>query len=258
MTGTLIKTENKFNGQVTEIRLNQPPANILNAKMMAEISHQISDDENNPHKKLIIISAEGKHFSYGASVEEHTPEKVQDMLPAFHKLIGKILSSPLPTLAQVSGLCLGGSFEFVLACSFLFAEARAKFAFPEIQLGVFPPVAAALLPALGHTGLATKMILTGNQISAEELFRNGLVHTLIENGPLDATVSSFIEEHILPKSASSLRMAHKAARMTVSQHYEKFIKDLEKFYLQDLMSTDDAVEGIRSFLDKRLPRWKDR
>lgn len=251
-----IQNEEKFDGQVTCIKLNTPPANILTAAMMKELAFQLDQEISHPHKKLIVLSGAGKHFSFGASVEEHTKDKVAHMLPVFHSLIGKIIHSNVPTLAQVSGQCLGGGFELALSCSFIFADGTAKMGVPEIQLGVFPPVAAALLPILSNFSLTSQMILTGEKRNAEELYQTGVVtHHVKED--LEGAVMRFVEEQILPKSASSLRMAHRAARMILAKQYQDSIQELETLYLKDLMATHDAKEGIESFLEKRKPKWKD-
>lgn len=253
----LIKVEEKKDGQITEITLGPAPANILSAKMMSEISTQLKNDERNPHKKLIIFSGEGKHFCFGASVEEHTAAQVTDMLPQFHSFIGNILHCPIPTLAKVTGLCLGGGFEMILACNFVFTDETAKFAVPEIQLAVFPPVAAILLPFRCGDVVTSQIVLTGEQSKAEELVQFGLVNHVCSQGKLDDVVNDFFQQQLHPKSASSLRMANKASRMSVCEHFDTLIPKLERLYLKDLMSTKDANEGIQSFLEKRSPQWKD-
>jgi cyclohexa-1,5-dienecarbonyl-CoA hydratase len=243
-------------GAVCEIVLNTPPANILTAKMMAEIDAQLTLEIANTARKLIVFSGEGKHFSFGASVEEHTADKVGDMLPAFHSLMGNILAHPVPTMARVSGQCLGGGFELALVCSFIMADEGAKFAVPEIQLGVFPPVAALLIPRIAGSLLAADMVLTGSAKTATELKQAGLVTKLSTKGELDSDIEAFIEKQILPKSASSLRFAHSATRMDLSTFYNENIGALEALYLNELMSSTDANEGIGAFIEKRQVEWK--
>jgi cyclohexa-1,5-dienecarbonyl-CoA hydratase len=250
-----IKTREKFDGEVIEVTLDAPPANILNARMMGEISDLLQQYRDNPKLKLIIFRGEGENFCFGASVEEHAADKVGSMLPQFHNLIGEILEYPVATLAQVRGFCLGGGFELALACSFIAADDKAKFAVPEIQLGVFPPVAAALLPCLTSGSLAARMVLTGARLKAVELKAAGLTMIIAENADIEAAVDSFIEKEIRQLSASSLRIAQRACRMSIVQQYRRLIGDLEKLYLGELMSTPDANEGIQSFLEKRRPVW---
>ncbi len=256
MSYKCIKVEERNGGEVTEIVLGPPPANILTSAMMEEISAQMREDEKNPDKKLIVFTGEGKHFSFGASVEEHKPENVGDMLPKFHAFIGDVITCPVPTLAAVRGLCLGGAFELVLACDLVFAEEGAQFAVPEIQLGVFPPVASVLLPAKCGGAFASQVILTGDRFNAGTLHDRGLVNHIAESGKIKEAVSSFFEKQIHPKSASSLRITKSASSMVLADEYRNYIGRLESLYLKDLMSTADAVEGITAFLEKRKPGWK--
>lgn len=253
-----IQVGTKFDGQVGEASLAAPPANILTAKMMAELAAWLAAEARERRRKLLVVSGQGKHFSYGASVEEHLPERVGTMLPAFHRLIDDTLACPVPVLARVSGLCLGGGFELALACGLLFADETAKFGVPEIQLGVFPPVAAALLPSRCGGALATRLILTGEKVAARELLAAGLVSLVAPEGRLDADLSAFVERQILPTSASSIRLAHRAAKMEVLERYRALIPRLESLYLGELMATRDAAEGIRAFVEKRAPSWSDR
>lgn len=252
----LIKLIDTFDGQVTEITLGPPPANILSETAMNEISDAVLNLGKVQNKKLLVFKGEGKHFCFGASVEEHLPKQVGSMLPKFHKFIAGILSCEIPTLARVTGRCLGGGFELALACNFIFAEKAAIFAVPEIQLGVFPPVACVLLPLRGGDAIASQLILTGENSQSQSLFDRGVVNTVTEDGDLDAVLGKFVEKNIVPKSASSLRIANRAARMLTLNKYQEFIGKLESLYLDELMSTNDGVLGITSFLEKKSPQWQ--
>lgn len=258
MSYELITVERQHDGQVTSIVIGPAPANIVSAKAIDELSAEItahgSDDRRDT--KLVVISGEGKHFSFGASVEEHKPDQVGDMLPRLHKMIGELLECPVPTLARVSGLCLGGGFEVVMACSMIICDKTAQFGVPEIQLGVFPPVGSVLLPKLIAANEAARLISTGDKLGADDAHRLGLVSTVAAEGALDDAVREFIEKQILPKSASSIRFACRAARADLVRYYRDNIGAAEKLYLDELMSTADAVEGIQSFLEKRKPGWK--
>lgn len=248
-----------YDGQVTEVTIGPAPANIVSAKVIDELTVEIKDHASSAERrgtKLIVITGEGKHFSYGASVEEHKADMVGDMLPRLHQLIAHILECDVPTLARVPGLCLGGGFEVAMACSMIFCDKTAQFAVPEIQLGVFPPVASVLLPRLIAANEATRLILTGDKCKADDAFRLGLVNVVAEEGALEETTNKYIEKRFLPKSASSLRLACRAARADIARHFRENIPATEKLYLDDLMSTADAVEGIQSFLEKRPPEWK--
>jgi cyclohexa-1,5-dienecarbonyl-CoA hydratase len=258
MTYQTLDIEEEYNGQVAVITLNDPPANILTAAMMAEIRTFLKDDASNQDRKMLIFKGAGDHFCFGASVEEHTAEQVDNMLPGFHVMIGDILAHPVPTLAQVSGFCLGGGFELAVACGLIFAGEKSKYAVPEIQLGVFPPVAAALLPFLANGVTASHMLLTGAKLSAEQMKDCGIVNEVIPAAELDQYVADYIEKNILPRSASSLRFANRAVRMSVNSLYRQHICDLERLYLDELMKSHDANEGINAFLAKRPAEWKNR
>jgi cyclohexa-1,5-dienecarbonyl-CoA hydratase len=257
MSYELIKVSETHDGQVTDIVLGPPPGNIVSAALMKEVSDQIEESNEDKKKKAIVISGEGKHFSFGAAVEEHTPDRINDMLPAFHDMIGRVLNSSVPTVAKVRGVCLGGGFELALACSMIFCEEGAAFGVPEIQLGVFPPPASILLPYKCSESAARRIVLTGDKIGADEAFRLGIVEDVAARGALDDHLSSFLEKHILPRSASSLRLANTAAKTAISAFYGDNIGRVENLYLKELMFTADAIEGIQSFIDKRPAEWKD-
>ncbi len=260
MAHEVINVNYLHDGQVVEIVLGPGPGNIVTARLIQEISTEIGiltdGSPDNRSRKLIVFTGEGEHFSYGASVEEHKAESVGEMLPQFHRLIGEILECDIPTLAKVSGLCLGGGFELALSCAMIFSAGDAKFGVPEIQLGVFPPVASVLLPHKMAESAASQMILTGAKVSAGELHRLGVVHAA--TGSIDDSVEQFIQKQILPKSESSLRFACRAARAGIRRHYRENIAEVERLYLDQLMATADAREGIDAFLEKRSPKWTDK
>ncbi len=244
-------------GQVLEVALHAPKANILDAAMMAELRAVLAAERAPSKRKAIVLGGSGAHFCYGASVPEHEASQVGAMLPQFHALIDDLLSHPLPVLARVSGFCLGGGFELALACSLIFADDSARFAVPEIQLGVFPPVAAVLLPQLGAGALATRLVLSGETVDAAELDRRGLLAARTATGELAGTLDAWIAQHLLPRSAASLRLAHRAVRAPLLAHYRQHIGAAERLYLDELMATHDANEGIAAFLAKRAPVWTD-
>jgi len=254
-----IAVKELHDGQVVEIALGPSPANIVTTALMEEVSSEIKrlSEAENGRVKLIVLTGQGKHFSYGASVEEHQPADVGRMLPAFHSIIGQVLDCDIPTMAKVSGLCLGGGFELALACTFIVAAERAKFGTPEIKLGVFPPAATALLRCKVGDARLCEIVITGESYPAAELHSMGIVNRVADGDTLDDEVAAFIETHFLPRSASSLRIASRASRTPIRRYYHENIGDLEQLYLDTLMSTKDAVEGIAAFLEKRPPEWVD-
>jgi cyclohexa-1,5-dienecarbonyl-CoA hydratase len=207
------------------------------------------------HLKAIVIEGEGPHFSFGASVEEHLPGKFEPMLRGFHGLFDQMLESSVMTLAAVRGQCLGGGLELAGFCHRVFASADAKLGQPEIVLGVFAPVASvALIERVGR-GCAEDLCLSGRSITAEEAARIGLVDE-IATDPAEAALA-YAREHLLPRSASSLRLAVRAARAGFAERFRKDLADVERLYIETLMSTSDAVEGLEAFLEKRSPSWSD-
>lgn len=256
MSESLLSCTERFDGQVLEVALDDAPANILSARMMAQLRELLAAERAVSARKALVLTGSGEHFCYGASVPEHQADQVGDMLPAFHALIDELLDHPVPTIARVRGRCLGGGFELALGCSLIFADDSARFAVPEIQLGVFPPVAAVLLPHLAGAALAPRMVLGAATLDAAELDRFGLVAGGVGADDLDAVVDEWIGKRLLPLSASSLRHAHRAVRAATLAHYRARIGEAERLYLDELMGTHDANEGIEAFMNKRAPNWR--
>jgi len=253
-----IKVETRFDGRVTEILLGPPPANIVTGALMEELQAEIlrHSQPECAGVKAIVLSGQGEHFSYGASVAEHRAEQIRYVLPRFHRLVQALLDCPVPTIARVRGRCLGGGFELAISCSIVFAAADAEFAVPEIKLGVFPPVASVVLPFIATQSAASEIALSGETCSAADMNWFGVVGRVAE-GDLVEAVDEFIEKNLLPKSASSLRFATRAVMEPLAGHFRDHIPAAERLYLDGLMASADAVEGIESFLEKRKPTWRD-
>lgn len=246
----------KYSGQVAEIILNDGKGNILDSIMMHELNQLFTDFKKNPDIKIITIEGAGKNFSFGASVEEHTKDQVAEMLKSFHKLFYNIADMSIPTLAKISGQCLGGGNELALICNFLFADKTAFLGQPEIMLGVFAPPASVILPLKIGTARAEELLITGNIIPAEKAFDIGLLNGVFEDKEtMSKSVDEWIEKFILKKSALSLRYAVKAARAMFNQVLSEKLAELERLFLEELMETHDANEGINSFMEKRKPIW---
>jgi cyclohexa-1,5-dienecarbonyl-CoA hydratase len=238
--------------------LFHPKGNIITAEMVAALTQALEPLSHDEHLKLITIEGAGPDFSFGASVPEHAPGQIERVLPEMHALVYALLDVPIPTAAIVRGRCLGGGFELALACDFIFAEASATFGLPEIALGVFPPAASALLPARIGAARATSAILTGVPRPAPDWFAAGLLEAVVPAGDLAIAVDRWFAGTLQPRSASALRHATQAARLSLVRHVSAVLPDLQRLYLADLMSTHDAAEGIAAFLEKREPRWTDR
>jgi cyclohexa-1,5-dienecarbonyl-CoA hydratase len=237
--------------------LFHPKGNIITAEMIAALTQALGTVAENPHLKLVTIEGAGADFSFGASIPEHAPSDIGRVLPEAHALIYALLDLPVATAALVRGRCLGGGFEIALACDFIFAEASAAFGLPEIALGVFPPAASALLPPRIGTARATSAIVTGRCAPAAAWLEAGLLEALVPDGTLHRAVDAWFDAHLAGASAVALRHATAAARLSLQAHVRGVLPALERLYLQDLMRTADAVEGVAAFLEKRPPRWSD-
>lgn len=242
---------------VATLTLADGKGNILDKIMMQEILSAFDEFERIQSLKLIVIEGEGKHFSFGASVEEHKKEAAAQMLQTFHSLFFKMADMAIPMLAKISGQCLGGGLEFALGCHFIFTDSSAWLGQPEIVLGVFAPPASVMLPLKIGQARAEEMLLTGSSIPATKAQSWGLLNEVFETREeMDSETEAWIAKHILPKSASSLRYAVRAARNSFNEHLRDQLKQLETLYLGSLMETHDANEGIASFIQKRPPDWK--
>jgi cyclohexa-1,5-dienecarbonyl-CoA hydratase len=242
-------------GRLLRLRLDRPKANVLDAALVGALEDGFVRHASAAELRGVLIDASGAHFSFGASINEHLPDRCAAMLAGFHRLILRLFASPVPVLAAIRGQCLGGGLELASAGHLLFAAPDAKFGQPEIQIGVFAPAASCLLPERVGLAAAEDLLLSGRSIGAEEASRMGLV-TEIADDP-EAAALGYFDRHLAPKSASSLRFATRAARQGTIERVSAKLAAIETVYLQDLMATQDAVEGLSAFIEKRPARWKD-
>jgi len=254
-----IKFEEHFDGQVYRIILSSPKGNVLDSVMMGEISNVFSRARENRHLKIMVFEGEGKHFCFGASVEEHRKERAPAMLEQFHGLFYSMIDLGVPTASIVRGQCLGGGMELAIYCDFVFAESTAVFGQPEIKLGVLPPPASIILPLKAGQRCADRLVLTGESIYAKTALELGIATFLIPEGKEGwEFVKDWLRDNIIPKSASSLRYARACERMYFHDAIKKFLPMIQEMYLKKLMESHDANEGINAFLEKRPPVFEDK
>jgi cyclohexa-1,5-dienecarbonyl-CoA hydratase len=206
--------------------------------------------------KLLVFEGAGANFSFGASIDEHLPEPMTKLLPSFHALFDELEAIEVPTAAVVRGQCLGGGMELAATCGRVICEPGAQFGLPEVKLGVFPPVAALLLPWRTGGARATDLILGGESVDAETAVTLGIADRCVPDA--EAELQRWFEAELAPRSAIALRFAWRAARRTIRRALSDELPEIERMYLKDLMSYADPEEGIRSFLEKRPPVWKHR
>lgn len=252
-----IKVEYTHEQSVARVILDDGKGNILDSIMMNDLHELFKTLKGNNNIKLITFEGAGKHFSFGASVEEHTKERAAGMLASFHQLFYEIIDLSIPTMAKISGQCLGGGLELALICNFLYADSSAKIGQPEIMLGVYAPPASIILPLKIGNAKAEDLLLTGKTITAEEGKAIGLLNEVFEDKEaMETALNEWINTNISDRSASSLRYAVKVARKTFNQTVKDELPKIEQIYLKELMETHDANEGINSFIEKRKPVWK--
>jgi cyclohexa-1,5-dienecarbonyl-CoA hydratase len=246
----------ELGGKLLRLRLARPKANVLDAAMIAALDAALDGHLDRNDLVGVLIDAEGPNFSFGASVEEHLPGNCAAMLRSFHSLLLRMIECPVPVLAAVRGQCLGGGLELALGGTLIFAAPDAKFGQPEIKLGVIAPAASCLLPERIGRAQAEDMLLSGRSVSADEAHAFGFV-TAISADP-EGVALAWFEQHLADKSGAALRHAVRAARGDFVERIRARIARIEELYLDDLMSTRDAVEGLDAFLAKRPARWEHR
>ncbi|HEX9885218.1 MAG TPA: enoyl-CoA hydratase-related protein, partial [Longimicrobiales bacterium] len=205
---------------------------------------------------LLVLGAEGENFSAGASVEEHLPPDYKAMIPEFMETVLQLLHFPIPVVAAVQGRCLGGGFELAMAADIVLAAESAVLGVPEIKLGVLPPAACAHLPFLTSRGEAAVLVFSGTAIDPHSAQRAGLVWRVVADGNLEGEALALAEK-IARHSSASLRMTKKALR-AATPGVDDAMKKAADIYTKELMATEDAVEGLRAFIEKRPPTWRDR
>jgi cyclohexa-1,5-dienecarbonyl-CoA hydratase len=250
------RTALEMQAPVARLTLHQPPLNIIDIRMMEELTVALAEIESNPNIAIVVISG-STNFSVGVDVAAHTPDKIQEMLSKFHGVILKLVNSKKVTIAAVLGHCLGGGAELAMVCDLVYTSESSIWGFPEIKLGCYPPVAATALAALVGQKHAADLILTGRTINGKEAAAMGLANRAVPNDDVDGAVGQALD-YLQKLSPAALAVTKKAMYAWDSIHFDKGLARAEKIYLEDLMRTVDVEEGVTAFLEKRTPAWKGR
>jgi cyclohexa-1,5-dienecarbonyl-CoA hydratase len=239
---------------VARLVLRNPPLNVIDIPMMVELAQALGEIEARSDVTVVVLRGDGRAFSAGVDVAAHTPDKVDGMLAKFHAVIRALVASKKVTVAAVHGHCLGGGAELAMVCDIAYTTASAQWGFPEIKLACYPPVACTALAALVGQKRAAELILTGRMISGLEAAEIGLANRAVPDEELAGVVDQTVKD-LLKLSPAALAVTKKAIYAWDAMHFDKGLARAEKIYLEELMKTTDAQEGIRAFMEKRPPNW---
>jgi cyclohexa-1,5-dienecarbonyl-CoA hydratase len=237
---------------VARVALNNPPLNVIDIPMMDELRAALEQIEVRSEINMIVFAGSESVFSSGVDIAAHTPDKVRDMLTAFHSVIRSVVGSRKLTVASVRRHCLGGGAELAMMCDVVYASPGSVWGFPEIKLACYPPVATVALPAIVGQKLAADLILTGRTLNGQEALEAGLVNGLADD---PETLVTECVQRVSQLSSVAIALAKKAFYAWDAIHFDKGLARAEQIYFDELMKTADAQEGIAAFMERRRPKW---
>jgi cyclohexa-1,5-dienecarbonyl-CoA hydratase len=251
----IVRTERR--PPLLQITIDRPPLNIFDVETMRSLRETLNEALVDSAVRLVEIHGGEKVFSAGVEIRDHFPERAPAMLREFHALIRAVLYAPVPVIAVVRGFCLGGGMELALAADFIVAAEDASFGQPEVTVGCFAPAASVLLPQLVPEKKALELLLTGDTISGKEAAQLGLVNRVAPAAALEIELNR-LRQKLLKQSPAVLALARKAARLQSRAGFEAALRETERIYLDELLKTEDSMEGLQAFVDKRKPDWRGR
>jgi cyclohexa-1,5-dienecarbonyl-CoA hydratase len=232
--------------------LNNPPLNVIDIPMMDELRAALEQIEARPEISTVVFAGSERAFSSGVDIAAHVPDKVRDMLTTFHSVIRSVVGSRKLTIASVRRHCLGGGAELAMMCDLVYASPDSVWGFPEIKLACYPPVASVALSAIVGQKLAAEVVLTGRTLNGQEAREAGLVNGLADD---PETLVTECVQRVSQLSSAAIALAKKAFYAWDAIHFDKGLAHAEQIYLDELMKTVDAQEGISAFTERRRPRW---
>ena len=253
-TASTTRLNLEVSSPVARIAINNPPLNVIDLPTMLELQQALAEIESRSDISAILFQGDTRAFSAGVDIKAHLPDQIHEMLTSFHAVIRAIVASRKVTIAAIRGACLGGGAELAAVCDMVYSARDASWGFPEIKLGCYPPVAAVVLATLIGQKRAAELILTGRQFSGDEAAAMGLATRSVAAEELESVVERTLSE-LRQLSPVALAHAKKAIYAWDAIHFDKGLARAEKIYLDELISTADAHEGIIAFLDKRPPKW---
>lgn len=254
MTNLAIKTWLERDGKLLRIRLARPKGNIVDIAMIEALQAVLAQQKDNTELLGVILDHEGPHFGYGASISEHLPAQVNELVTKLHRMIKALLAFPVPVIVLVRGQCVGGSLEVVLAGHLILVSPEAMLGQPEIRLGTMAPVGSCLLPERIGRVHAEDLLLSGRSVTAQEAWRLGLVNQVVED--LEAAGLAYFDTFLAGHSPNSLRCSIKAVRRAMLARVIPELDAVEAIYLNEMIKHPDPEEGLRAFMEKRKPVWR--
>ena len=242
---------------IATLTLDHPPLNVLTLALARELRQTLASLATERELRAVLLAAEGKHFSAGADVGEHLPPVYREMIPDFMETLEALASFPVPVIAAVRGRCLGGGFELAQCADVIVAGESASFGQPEIVLGVTAPAACVLLPRRVTPGAAAELLFSGDAIPARRAMDLGLVQRVAPDGEVESEARA-LAQRFARHSAAALRATTKTLLAAADRPRADALRAAAAIYLEELMETEDAVEGLRAFLEKRTPTWRHR
>lgn len=250
--------ELRVDHDIARIALNRPEAsNALSLATLEEIDYAVGTLELNEAIKVVVFTGSERAFSSGLDIAEHTDENVYQLLEAFHQIIRRLMELEAVSISVVKGMALGAGCELAASCDFCFAAEGSKLGQPELKAGLFPSVAPVIYPRLVGLHRTYEMILTGRVYDAREAESIGLITRTVAPDQLDAEIEKWIQ-FLQGFSTPVLRLARRAISDAVNLPFDEGLRHVEEVYLNQLVATEDAKEGVRALRERRAPVWKHR